>query len=104
MLKTYINHVKYVLNMDWDLLGLIIGSKIRFEILSLLKEGIMTPTQISKKTKRHISSISRALKELKEYDLVILLNNKRSRNSFYSITEKGKFLLRQIEEKISFIK
>ena len=90
--------------MDWDLIGLIIGSKIRFQILSNLKENVMTPTELSKKTKAHISAISRALKELREYELVLLLNKKNSKNSFYSITEKGKKLLDEIKDKISFTK
>jgi DNA-binding MarR family transcriptional regulator len=102
MLSIYIKNVNYMLNMDCELIGFIIGSKIRFQLLSDLKGNVMTPTELSKKNKLHISAVSRALKELKESNLIEVLNENKSRSYFYSITEKGLKTLKEIKNKISF--
>ena len=89
---------------------------IRKKTFERLKEGHSTPSYIAqcigghRKGARgsidsmcrttHISSVSRALKQLKEKELVEIApsNIKGLRNKFYRLTEKGSEVLKKIEE------
>jgi len=84
--------------MDWDAISFITSSKVRFKLLTTLNKSKYTPTELSKNFNIHISAISRALSELTERELIICLTNKRTKFKYYEISEKGKELLKNINE------
>ncbi len=89
---------------------------IRKKTFERLKEGHSTPSYIAKDIghhkkgarrsidsscrSTHISSVSRALKQLKEKELVEMApsNIKRLRNKFYMLTEKGREVSKKIDD------
>lgn len=80
---------------EWDNISFITSSKIRFLIMTNLNKHKLTPTQLSKTLKSHVSAISRGLTELSEKELIICLtNNKKSK--YYELSDKGKKCLEKI--------
>ena len=53
----------------------------------------MKPTEISKKIEVHRTTVSKRLADLKEEELVKVLNPEDNRNRYYKITQKGEKLL-----------
>lgn len=84
--------------IPWELMSFVMASKIRIKILISLKEGIKTPKQLANEINTHLSHVSRALKELSEKDLIECLTPKVHKNKFYTITKRGKQLLKKISE------
>ncbi|MBI2558144.1 hypothetical protein HYW20_02370 [Candidatus Woesearchaeota archaeon] len=84
--------------MDWNLISLITSSKIRFKVLTRLNKSKFTPTELSKELEIHISAISRTLSELTEKELINCLTDKRTKFKYYGISEKGKEILKKINE------
>lgn len=70
-------------------------SKNRRKILEILKKENqpMKPTEISKKIEVHRTTVSKRLADLKEEELVKVLNPEDNRNRYYKITQKGEKLL-----------
>ncbi|AMK15599.1 winged helix-turn-helix domain-containing protein [Methanobrevibacter olleyae] len=68
-------------------------SKNREKVLESLKEETLNPTEISKKTKIHRNNVSRTLSQLREKDLIRLLNPQTKRGRLYELTEYGKRIL-----------
>jgi len=79
-----------------ELLSFIRRSKRRKDILKLLLNQSLTATDIEKVTKMYKSHVSRALLELRKYELVICKNPNDRVFRYYKITNKG----RQSVEKI----
>lgn len=78
----------------WDLLSFIQG-KDRKLALKELAEGPKTPSQMAENSDKHLSHISRALRELEDKNLVECKNPQANKNRFYEITEKGEELLKK---------
>ena len=55
-----------------------------------------TPTKIAQDTDIKVNHISKVLKELKEKNLVICINEEKRKNRIYKLTPQGK----QITEKL----
>lgn len=89
-------------NMEWNNISFVTGNKIRFAVLISLKSKSKTPTAISKDTNFPLTHISTSLKLLLERKLIECLTPSVRKNKFYSITEKGKKLLKQINKKLNF--
>jgi DNA-binding MarR family transcriptional regulator len=70
-------------------------SKNRKKILEFLdsKDKALRPTDLSTELEVQRSTISDRILDLKEEELVKVLNPKDNRNRYYRITEKGKQLL-----------
>lgn len=70
-------------------------SKNRKKILETLisEDQALRPTDISEKLGVQRTTISERITDLKEEDLVKLLNPEDNRNRYYKVTEKGKELL-----------
>ena len=79
-----------------DIIGFILGSKYRNEILLKLGRGIRTPKQISKETAIQINHVSNILKELFDKGLVVCKTPDLRKGRLYQITEKGKEILGKI--------
>jgi len=82
--------------MPFDSLDFVLSSETRFRILSFLSKDAETPTQLAKLVEKHLSHISRALRELESKDLVICSNPKNTKPREYHLTAEGDRLLREI--------
>lgn len=74
---------------DMEIISLLSRSKKRLEVLESLEHENKIPSIISKDINDSSHHISKYLKTLKEYDLVVCLNENDKRYRYYSITEKG---------------
>ena len=69
-------------------------SKNRRKVLKSFQGEAMRPTQISIATGIHISSVSKCLRQLREKELIYLLNPDFHIGRLYDMTEKGKFIVK----------
>jgi len=59
-------------------------------LLSLVDVNYLTPSEIAEKTKIRLNHVSNFLKDLKDHELIICLNNEDKRGRLYQISELGK--------------
>ena len=85
-------------NEDARIISLLNRSSKRIKVLGSLEKENNIPTQISKDINDSSYNISKYLKVLKEYGLVICLNENDKRYRYYSITDKGKKYLNIIRD------
>ncbi len=83
---------------DWDLISFVKSSDKRLRILSMIKNSVSTPSDISTKLSIPISHVSSTLSELMEQKLVTCLTPERRKTKLYRITEKGVKVLTKIDE------
>jgi len=76
-------------NLDIDTISFIKASRYRREILNILIDKILTPSEISKKLEIHFSYLSKLLSELCDKELILCLNVDSKKIRLYKITEKG---------------
>ncbi|WP_232702098.1 winged helix-turn-helix domain-containing protein [Halobacterium wangiae] len=85
---------------DWDVVGYVISSDHRTLVLGRLAEGPATPTQIANDVELSVTHVSRALKSLRERDLVeLLVPEERRKGRVYGITEQGQEAWQLIQAK-----
>jgi predicted transcriptional regulator len=82
--------------MSGESLDFVLSSETRFRILSFLSMSSSTPTQLAKQIEKHLSHISRALRELESKDLVACATPNNSKPRQYKLTPEGDRLLREI--------
>ncbi|HKW05564.1 MAG TPA: hypothetical protein VJN71_09725 [Nitrososphaerales archaeon] len=75
----------------------VISSEVRLTVLTTLSKSSSTPAQIARKVEKHLSHISRALRELEDRQLVSCLNPQDSKPRVYSLTSQGNDVCKQIE-------
>lgn len=85
-------------NEDARIISLLNRSSKRIKVLGSLEKENKIPTQISKDINDSSYNISKYLKVLKEYGLVICLNENDKRYRYYCITDKGKKYLNIIRD------
>ena len=73
-------------------------SKNREKVLKALKGETFNPTEISKKTGIHRNNVSRTLSQLREKELVRLLNPETKRGRLYELTKDGERVLELIDD------
>lgn len=78
-------------------IAIIQRSKCKEKVLKSLNNSIKMPSKISKDTEISIHHVSRYLKQLKEKQLVVCLNEDYKQGRLYQITELGKKVLEYIE-------
>ncbi len=83
---------------DWDLISFVKSSDKRLRILSLLKNSVFTPSDISTNLSIPISHVSSTLSELMENRIVICLTPERRKTKLFKITDKGLKVLSKIDE------
>jgi DNA-binding MarR family transcriptional regulator len=90
---------------DMEIISLLSRSKKRLEVLESLENENKIPSVISKDINDSSHHISKYLKTLKEYGLVVCLNENDKRYRYYSITPKGTKYLNIVRgwEKINFL-
>jgi predicted transcriptional regulator len=82
--------------MPLESLDFVLSSETRLKILSFLSTDSGTPTQLSKQIQKHLSHISRALRELESKDLVSCSNPQNSKPRVYRLTTEGDKLIKEI--------
>jgi len=79
-------------------ISIIKNSEYRKKILmSLTDINYLTPSEISDKTKIRLNHVSNFLKDLKDNNLVICLNDSDKRGRLYQITDLGKKVAKENE-------
>ena len=68
-------------------------SKNRQKVLKSFHGDVLRPSQIAILTEIHISSVSKCLRQLREKDLICLLNPDFHIGRLYDITEKGRYIV-----------
>ena len=72
-------------------ISLLKNSDYRKRILESLSDAdYLTPSEISEKTKIRLNHVSNFLKDLKDNQLIICLNDEEKRGRLYKITDLGK--------------
>lgn len=85
---------------EWDEIGFVISSRYRVAVLRRLADGPATPSQLATDSGLAIAHISRALRGLRERDLVeLLVPEDRKKGRVYGITERGEEVWSQIQSK-----
>jgi predicted transcriptional regulator len=74
------------------------SSETRLRIVSSLSIGARTPTELASKSKKHLSHVSRALKELEKQELVHCINPEYSKDRKYTLTREGSSIAREFEK------
>jgi DNA-binding MarR family transcriptional regulator len=83
---------------EWDEIGFIISSEYRVTTLQRLAEGPATPSQIADEADIGIAHVSRALKGLRDRDLVeLLVPEDRKKGRVYGVTSEGADIWAEIE-------
>ncbi|RBQ24497.1 hypothetical protein ALNOE001_01520 [Candidatus Methanobinarius endosymbioticus] len=81
-----------------DAISYVQMSKYRMKVLIDLKEGLKIPSIIAESTDIRINHVSRTLKELKDKNLITVLNPEKTQGRLYQITNLGKEVLKYTEK------
>ena len=77
------------------ILAYIKNAPTREKVLESFKnEDFLRPIQISRKTGLHPNNVSKKLKDLREHELVYVINPEYHVPKLYRLTEKGKNIIR----------
>lgn len=80
-------------DLDWDTAGYVLSSDYRVDVLRRLSTKPGTPSLISSDTGNRISHVSRALRELRDKDLVqLLVSEDQKKGRVYALTDQGEAL------------
>ncbi len=77
-------------------ISLIKSSNYRYKILKSIGNEIKTPSEIAKEVDIRLNHVSMFLKELKESNLVVCLNESAKKGRLYRLTELGKSVIKNI--------
>ena len=72
-------------------------SSYRAKSLKALMDGKKTPTNIAKDSGIRLNHISNVLRELKEQDLVVCLNEDQKKYRYYELTELGEEIAEHLD-------
>lgn len=76
--------------VDWELLGFVLASENRRNVIMVLQKGYATPSQLSKACKIRIGHVSNILIDLKSRDLIECRNPEAKRGRIYTLTDEGR--------------
>lgn len=86
------------MSAEWDEVSYVISSSYRVSVLQRLAESPATPSRIAEDTDCPIAHISRALRGLRERELVdLLVSEDQQKGRVYGITEQGEAIWKTIE-------
>lgn len=86
------------MSTDWDEVSYVISSSYRVGVLGRLADGPATPSRIAEDTDCSIAHVSRALRGLRDRDLVdLLVSEERQKGRVYGITDRGREIWETIE-------
>ncbi len=87
--------------VDYTLISFLMRGKRRIRVLRALNnDKPKIPKQIAEECKISLSNVSNSLAELLDKGLVKCINPKDKFYRFYIITNKGRLILKEIEEKV----
>ena len=86
--------------MSVDSFDFVLSSETRLRIISFLGKSSSTPTQLAREVQKHLSHISRALRELESKDLVSCASPKNSKPRVYCLTNEGIEVLNEIRYRV----
>ena len=72
-------------------------SSYRAKSVKALMKGKKTPTNIAKDSGIRLNHISNVLRELKECNVVVCLNEENKKNRFYELTELGQEIAQHLD-------
>jgi len=85
---------------EWDVVGYVISSTHRTRVLGRLADGPATPTQIAENVDLSVTHVSRALRSLRDRELVeLLVPEERQKGRVYGITTAGREIWSVIQTK-----
>lgn len=90
-------HIYFKEKEKAEVISLLKRSEKRIKVLESLEKRSKIPSRISRDINDSSYNISKYLKTLKEYDLVVCLNENDKRYRYYKITEKGRTYLNIIK-------
>ena len=82
----------------WKLIGFIKVSQIRYQTLKTLETDFLMPSEIAKSTGLRTTQISNTLRDLKEKDLVICMNESARKGRIYQNTDLGLEILKRLDK------
>lgn len=86
-------------NNEIDKMGYVLSSKHREEIVNVLYKNKMSiPSKIAKETDILPNHISFYLKQLKENDLIVCINENNRKGRIYKLTEIGNKIAEELNE------
>jgi DNA-binding MarR family transcriptional regulator len=74
-------------------------SQYRTKVLIAIGENLIFPSEIAKKVDIRINYVSKTLKELKNSNLVICVNEDAKKGRLYKTTEEGKKVIKELTKK-----
>lgn len=80
----------------YKILGYVIASEYRLNILKSINTSMKTPSQIEKEINLRTNHISNVLKDLKEKNLVVCINEEAHKGRLYKNTKLGLEILELI--------
>lgn len=87
-------------NPDYNAVSFVIRSNYRETTILALTDGFKTPSEIQDKTGTPLPHISRALTELRDEDMVELLNDESAQKGrLYALTENGRDVAGVIQDR-----
>jgi DNA-binding MarR family transcriptional regulator len=85
----------------WNLLGFVDSSQYRTAVLEALDEKPRKPSTIAERTDIEITHVSRALREMRERDLVeLLVPESRRKGRIYGLTDDGRDIWSEYEDRL----
>lgn len=84
--------------MEWEDISFILRSPLRKAILHALQEEPMAPVQIARETGIGKSNVSTKLGELRDRDMVEVLNPDDRKWRFYTLTTHGRKTLEKAQD------
>lgn len=83
----------------WEETGFVISSGYRMSVLRQLSDGPETPSGLAEASDLHVSHVSRALRRLRDRDLVDLMVPEDTRKGrVYAATDAGRDVWNHVEE------
>ena len=74
-------------------------SSHREKVFKTLNETSKKPSDIARETGLHINNVSHSLKQLKERELVYLLNPEDKKGRLYKLTDLGEIVIKELINK-----
>ncbi len=81
----------------WEIIGKIKVSPIKYKTLKTIRTEYMMPSEIARYTGLRITQVSNALRDLKQYELVICINEEAKKGRLYHNTDLGLEILEMID-------
>ena len=70
----------------------------RTKVLKTIGDDVLRPSEITNKTHVHINNVSRSLKQMREKNIVYLINPDSKRGRLYKLTYDGKEVLKNLKD------